>query len=725
MEKTARLSARTLLAVAAVVLVAGAVHAASIVPPENLGELARTSDAVVLAVAGTSETVQRGSLLFTMTSFRVRQPVAGPLEARERFSVEAPGGELDGVGWLVPGSPRFEPGRVYLLFLSQKPTGEWLPRMLAYGILRRVTGRDGSSLLAPLPEETGIQPFLRPDGILPEPVETYREAVLLPHLRAVATGRDVWDSRRVLARSDQVPVEAQAQTIPAGCALETGGGYNLRWQVFDTGGSATMYADQNGDSSISGGGFSEIQGALSDWNAIPSTSLSLVYGGTMSYTMTCTGGQDYPAYGVNIVMFNDPCNDITDLSGCSGTLGYGGPWYSATHTFDGTTWSTISGWFVVLNNGVGACPSINYKLMVEHELGHGLGFDHVSDSSALMYYQCCHNVNALDTDCAQHVYPHAGPTPTPTATRTPTPTPTPPTSPPAAPTGVSASDGTWSDRVRILWNASAGATSYHVYRNTTNDSNTATDLGYVTGTGADDMSAVAGTTYYYWVKAFNSLGGSPFSSPDTGFRATGAVPTPTPTPVPSGPPVPTGVSASDGTFTDRVRVTWNASAAATGYWIYRNTTASPPATEIGGAFSTAYDDSTAVPGQTYWYWVRAGNTSGWSGYSAYDTGYRATTPVPTPTPTPPPGGLTASFAFAPSAPFAGATVRFTDTSIGATTWTWTFGDGSQSSVRNPSHTYAVRGTYTATLRVSNGVGSSQTTKSVTVGARARRNFSGH
>jgi PKD repeat protein len=86
--------------------------------------------------------------------------------------------------------------------------------------------------------------------------------------------------------------------------------------------------------------------------------------------------------------------------------------------------------------------------------------------------------------------------------------------------------------------------------------------------------------------------------------------------------------------------------------------------------------------------------------------------------------LTASFAFAPSAPFTGATVRFTDTSIGATTWTWTFGDGSQSSVRNPSHTYAARGTYTATLRVSNGVGSSQTTKSVTVGARARRNFSG-
>lgn len=716
---------KNLILAAGALLVAAAVNATSIVPPENLGELARISEAVVLAQAGAPRVSQRGIQAFTLTTFRVLAVVSGELERGDRITVEAPGGELDGYLWFVPGSPRFAPGQVYLLFLSQKPTGEWLPRTMAYGLLRRVHGRDGSSLLAPLPEETGIQPFPRPDGILPEPVETYRETALLPHLRAVATGRDVWDSRKVLARTDQIPFEAQAQAIPAGCAYMTTQGSSFRWQKFDLGQSATMQADATGDSSLTGGGFAQVQGALSDWMGVPSTSMQLVYGGTGAYTMPCTGGQDYPSN--DIVVFNDPCSDIPDLSGCAGTLGYGGVGASGSHAFDGMTWWTVNHWYMVVNNGAGCLGATYYQRMLAHELGHGLGFDHVSDPSALMYYMCCNTINSTDTTCAQYLYPAAGPpgpTPSPTPTRTPTPTPTPPTSPPPAPTGVSATDGTWSDRVRILWNASAGATSYHVYRNTTNDSNTAIDLGYVTGTGADDMSAVAGTTYYYWVKAFNALGGSPFSSPDTGHRATGTQPTPTPTPVPSGPPVPTGVSASDGTFTDRVRITWNASAGATGYWIYRNTTASPPATEIGGAFSTAYDDSTAVPGQTYWYWVRAGNTSGWSGYSAYDTGYRATTPVPTPTPTPPPGGLTASFAFAPSAPFAGATVRFTDTSIGATTWTWTFGDGSQSSVRNPSHTYAARGTYTVTLRVSNGVGSSQTTKSITVGARARRNFSG-
>ncbi len=427
MEKTVRLARRTPLLAAVVALVAGAVHAASIVPPENLGELARISDAVVLAQAGAPRVSQRGIQAFTLTTFRVLGVVSGELSRGDRITVEAPGGELDGYMWFVPGSPRFEPGQVYLLFLSQKPTGEWLPRMMAYGLLRRVHGRDGSSLLAPLAEETGIQPFPRSDGILPEPIETYRETALLPHLRAIATGRDVWDSRKVRARTDQIPFEAQAQAIPAGCAYMTTQGNSFRWHAFDLGQSATMQADATGDSSLSGGGFAQVQGALNDWMGVPGTSMRLVYGGTGAYTMPCTGGQDYPSN--DIVVFNDPCSDIPDLSGCSGTLGYGGVGAQGSHTFDGMTWWTIDHWYMVVNNGAGCLGPTNYKLMVEHELGHGLGFDHVSDPSALMYYMCCNTINSTDTTCAQYLYPGSGPTPPPTLP------PAPPPAPPVAPTG--------------------------------------------------------------------------------------------------------------------------------------------------------------------------------------------------------------------------------------------------------------------------------------------------
>lgn len=47
------------------------------------------------------------------------------------------------------------------------------------------------------------------------------------------------------------------------------------------------------------------------------------------------------------------------------------------------------------------------------------------------------------------------------------------------------------------------------------------------------------------------------------------------------------------------------------------------------------------------------------------------------------------------------TVAFQDSSQGADTWLWEFGDGSTDNVQNPTHTYATQGNYTVTLIVSN------------------------
>ena len=44
---------------------------------------------------------------------------------------------------------------------------------------------------------------------------------------------------------------------------------------------------------------------------------------------------------------------------------------------------------------------------------------------------------------------------------------------------------------------------------------------------------------------------------------------------------------------------------------------------------------------------------------------------------------------------------FTDQSIGADSWSWNFGDGSTSTLQNPTHTYASVGTFTVTLTVVN------------------------
>lgn len=69
------------------------------------------------------------------------------------------------------------------------------------------------------------------------------------------------------------------------------------------------------------------------------------------------------------------------------------------------------------------------------------------------------------------------------------------------------------------------------------------------------------------------------------------------------------------------------------------------------------------------------------------------------------------------------TCAFTDASTDAdgtvAAWNWNFGDGTTSSVRNPSHTYAAAGSYTVTLTATDDLGaSSSTTRSVTVTAPA-------
>jgi hypothetical protein len=90
----------------------------------------------------------------------------------------------------------------------------------------------------------------------------------------------------------------------------------------------------------------------------------------------------------------------------------------------------------------------------------------------------------------------------------------------ATPSTVSASDGTFSDRIRITWSAVTTATSYEVWRNTSNNTANATRIAAsVTGLTFDDTTAVFGTTYRYWIKARNSLITSGFSTSDTGYRA--------------------------------------------------------------------------------------------------------------------------------------------------------------------------------------------------------------
>ena len=183
---------------------------------------------------------------------------------------------------------------------------------------------------------------------------------------------------------------------------------------------------------------------------------------------------------------------------------------------------------------------------------------------------------------------------------------------PSAPTGVSATDGSSTANVTVKWNSVSGATSYRVYR-ATSSTGAKTELGsWQTSCSYTDASATPGTQYYYWVKAMNSGGMSGFSSSDTGYRKLSK---------------PTSVSATDGTSSAEVTVTWSVVTGASYYRVYRSTTSTGTKAALGSwQTSCTYKDSGATAGTTYYYFVQAAvDNSGLrpGDYSAYDTGYKA------------------------------------------------------------------------------------------------------
>ena len=180
------------------------------------------------------------------------------------------------------------------------------------------------------------------------------------------------------------------------------------------------------------------------------------------------------------------------------------------------------------------------------------------------------------------------------------------------PEDVTASDGAYTDRVRITWSTVSNASHYRAYRHINDDSDSSTPLsGWQTNTSYNDYTAIPGLTYYYWVKAAKSSSGddvSVFSRYETGWRGLES---------------PDDVSASDGLYTDKVRITWSSVTGATYYKIYRHTNSTPVGVTTLSEYvsGTYYDDVSADPGMSYFYWVKAATDSRESEYGESDEGW--------------------------------------------------------------------------------------------------------
>jgi fibronectin type 3 domain-containing protein len=175
-----------------------------------------------------------------------------------------------------------------------------------------------------------------------------------------------------------------------------------------------------------------------------------------------------------------------------------------------------------------------------------------------------------------------------------------------APTGVAASDGTNTSGVLVTWTAVPGVSSYRVMRGAPGSPLSA--LATCSTTAYLDTATSVGVRYAYAVQAVTAAGTGLLSASDTGWRNL---------------PAPTGFLASD-TITTRIALTWNAVADASGYYVYRGTSAAVLVRINGGApvSGTSFDDTTATAGVTYFYAVTARSLAGESARSTVDSGIR-------------------------------------------------------------------------------------------------------
>ena len=177
---------------------------------------------------------------------------------------------------------------------------------------------------------------------------------------------------------------------------------------------------------------------------------------------------------------------------------------------------------------------------------------------------------------------------------------TPKLSAPVVKIGNSASSG----KPMLTWNAVSGATSYKVYR-ATSQNGTYSLLGTVTATSYTNTGAKAGTTYWYKVKAVNSAGESAYSNVVSGqVKSTGQTTVTT---------LMLGHSSTSG----KPQLTWKAVSGAASYKVYRATSKNGVYSVINTTKALTYTNTGAALGITYYYKVEALNAAGKSmGFSA-------------------------------------------------------------------------------------------------------------
>lgn len=184
---------------------------------------------------------------------------------------------------------------------------------------------------------------------------------------------------------------------------------------------------------------------------------------------------------------------------------------------------------------------------------------------------------------------------------------------PSPPSTVTAEDSVHYGSIALTWSAVAEANSYSVYRNTTDSFGTASQMvNSLSVTSWTDTNVDESANYFYWVTGTNYGGeGSPSLSEPGSTRSIMLA-------------VTANVSATDGTYDNRIVISWDSANDAVDYRVMRSESSEGPFSTLTTTSSTSHTDSNVVPGIQYFYTVTSIDINADSAApSMPDAGYRS------------------------------------------------------------------------------------------------------
>ncbi len=380
------------------------VHATLIIPPDDMGEMAKNAELVVYAQA-----VSHADNNEYINNFNIIEVINGNAAIGENIQVaEYSGEDENGRRFIISGDVDFKIGTKYLLFLSMNSSGYYKLQYLSLSSFEEGSPDGVSKILAH--DQSLLDMYLFDESMKDAHglSGAYYANTLIEHLKDVVDGTTNWDinsagiyflgiddSEKPEGNNDGTNTKSQApcpNNAPCHCSTLFG----------VPGANQTKYVDNTWTVCVAGGAsddptttteITDLQTAITAMNNMPGINISYTgIDAACSPSVGCTNASNDAlacagGFGNNcnkmFVFFDDPCDQIADVDGfCAGTLGIGGHFAgAATHTDAcGDTWVTACNPFFVMNDFSGCLPNTvsqnDYVAVLTHEMLHAVGIGH-------------------------------------------------------------------------------------------------------------------------------------------------------------------------------------------------------------------------------------------------------------------------------------------------------------------------------------------------------------